>query len=102
MAAGIPTADWIVLNPPDAVWAVINIRVAVGIEIIPLEPEQRSYLRREAPSVTSLIHSLRGVMHILLTIFIQAQLGYKQVSPCASVNSLLISPAFRNYIAAGS
>lgn len=27
---------------------------ALGVEIIPLEPEQRSYLRREAPSVARL------------------------------------------------
>ena len=37
---------------------------ASGVEIIPLEPEQRSYLRREAPSIVPLSPLLREQIHV--------------------------------------
>ena len=62
-----------------------------GVEIIPLEPDQRSDLRREAPSVTLTFpppHSISfsgwgvdsGIADVLSLLFLhQQQLGYKQV-----------------------
>jgi hypothetical protein len=68
MAAGIPATSLLCARKTRPLGLVVCKSDAVaGIEIIPLEPDQCSDLRREAPSVTLTSPPLRGADSELLT-----------------------------------
>ena len=53
MAAGIPATTFLCARKTRSFGLVVcKLDGVAGVEIIPLEPDQRSDLRREAPSVT--------------------------------------------------
>ena len=59
MAAGIPATPLLCARKTRSFGLVVcKLDAVAGVEIIPLEPDQRSDLRREAPSVTLILPSL--------------------------------------------